>query len=940
MSSSQEATIQSIIAALAVFGGAPSKDALDQANAWLQEFQHSADAWTVCNTLLVTPSAPEPARFFAAQTFRAKVTYDLAQLDPALLLPLRDTLVAALQMYAAGPRRIIVQLCLALSGFALQVPQWETPVQDLIEQFGRNPATVTVLLEFLKLLPEEIMDSHKIPITNEEYKQRSAALLTANSNAVLELLTMYIQADGITAPLQSQILLVVKSWIASGEVLVQSLARTPIFDLAFDALASDRLFDAAVDTVCDIIHETQEMDENMNVIERIVPRLIALKPLLPGALEDPERMRGYTRIFTEAGETYRALLLDHTETFYPIVEAIAECTACPDLDIVPITFTFWYRLGQSLGKRSSVPPTFIQAYQALADIIIRHLHFPADASTLSLQEQDDFRSFRHHMGDTLKDCCYVLGSEPCLKRAYELLTTAMGRATVSWQEIEAPLFSMRSMGAHIDVNDDDIIPKIMELVPQLPNHSRVRYSATMVIARYTEWMQTHLSYITGLLSYVSAGFDDPDSEVQAASAQAIYYMCKDCPKHLTSFVPTLHTFIKTVGPKMQQEDLVQLYEAVAHVLASMPMEDNARWLRTFALEILHDVHAVATKPTQASKDETKRVAEGLERLEAMISVVRGFGDTLPQACQGACAEIWTVFDQFLAKYGPYFPLADTSSRVLRLGLQLFADAVLPLVPAVMERMVHCFETSGFSCYLWIIGKLYGAFGSEESPAYRELYKTAFTRVSAKVFQLLQTQSSHELPDVLEDYINMMLQLSDHAPDVLFTLPGLSAGVQAAVELLGSTRSDDGLCNALFVLRAAVVHDSLRPSPGAPPKWAEYGAAIRAAFADQHARVLRQLLTGVVEDFPHDSLHTVATILRAMAGVWPAELAACLPAAVEAIPPKLVAPAAKTTFLNQVSTALSHGQQNEVKTALMQLVRESRKAKDRRNAFAHYDPNRY
>lgn len=144
-----------------------------------------------------------------------QVTYDLNELDASLLLPLRDTLIAALQTYASGPRRIIVQLCLALSCFALQVQQWDKPVQDMIERFGKDPATVPVLLEFLKVLPEEIMDSHRVPITvrrwiqrsptssthalyqNDFYKERSAQLLTANATPVLELLTMYIQAEGM-----------------------------------------------------------------------------------------------------------------------------------------------------------------------------------------------------------------------------------------------------------------------------------------------------------------------------------------------------------------------------------------------------------------------------------------------------------------------------------------------------------------------------------------------------------------------------------------------------------------------------------------------------------------------------------------------------------------------------------------------------------------------
>jgi transportin-3 len=93
------------------------------------------------------------------------VTYDLHQVDAENLLALRDTLLAALQMYHTGPRTVIVQLCLAVAGLALQLPTWEKPVQTMIENFGRNPATVPVLLQFLTLLPEELNTNTRIPVT-------------------------------------------------------------------------------------------------------------------------------------------------------------------------------------------------------------------------------------------------------------------------------------------------------------------------------------------------------------------------------------------------------------------------------------------------------------------------------------------------------------------------------------------------------------------------------------------------------------------------------------------------------------------------------------------------------------------------------------------------------------------------------------------------------
>jgi transportin-3 len=85
--------------------------------------------------------------------------------DHAHLLPLRDTLLTALERYQTGPRTIVVQLCLAVAGLALQLPTWNNAVQSMIDSFGRNPATVPTLLQFLTLLPEELNSNTRIPVT-------------------------------------------------------------------------------------------------------------------------------------------------------------------------------------------------------------------------------------------------------------------------------------------------------------------------------------------------------------------------------------------------------------------------------------------------------------------------------------------------------------------------------------------------------------------------------------------------------------------------------------------------------------------------------------------------------------------------------------------------------------------------------------------------------
>lgn len=130
----------------------------------------------------MNPDSPDPLKTFAAQTLKAKVlitaltkrtmlttlkvVYDLNQLPAAQLPLLRDTLVSALQQFSAGPRNILVQICLALSGLAMQMNEWApTVVQNLIESLGTAPACVPGLLQFLAVLPDDVNTNTRIPIS-------------------------------------------------------------------------------------------------------------------------------------------------------------------------------------------------------------------------------------------------------------------------------------------------------------------------------------------------------------------------------------------------------------------------------------------------------------------------------------------------------------------------------------------------------------------------------------------------------------------------------------------------------------------------------------------------------------------------------------------------------------------------------------------------------
>ncbi|KAF8507015.1 ARM repeat-containing protein [Russula emetica] len=925
------ADIQALLTALDVFTRAPDKASLEKANAWLQDFQHSSEAWTTCNLILRSPDAPPAAKLFAAQTFRTKVTYDLAQVDPAQLFPLRDIILAALEHFKEGPRAIILQLCLALSGLALQLPTWTNAVEGLIDSYGQNPSMVPVLLQFLTVLPEELYSNTKIPVTDHEYADRSAQLLGSCSKQVLEVLSLYLQAPGVTHAIQDQVFACLRSWLTAGEMAATDVAESPIFEFCFQALASDQLFESATNAICDLIHETQEIDDNMAVIERIVPKVIALKAALSTAEDDSERMRGYARIFSEAGETYRLLILQHTETFFPIVEAIGQCSAFHDLDIVPITFPFWMRLAQSIGKKASIPPLLRDAYKSLVTVMIDHLHFPSDSSTLTGQEVDDFRSFRHVMGDTLKDCCYVLGAEQCLMDTLQLVQAALAQGhNTPWQNVEAPLFAMRSMGAEVNPKDEHTVPMIMQLIPTLPTHTRIRYAALLIISRYTEWINAHPDYISPSLQYISAGFEDTDQDVIGAAGQALKYLCQDCKRRLVPFISELHTFTTNVGTKLVQEDKVVVYEAIAHVISAMPMDQAAESLKTFASTILAAMFALASKSGAATKQELQEVGNGLANLEVMLHVVGSFGEHLPPTCQGTCQEVWPVFDTFLAKHGSDYESAEHVTRVLRHALNLFGPAVLTIAADVLRRMSTAFASSGLSCYLWIASKVHSRFGNEEDPLLRNAVKDVYERSTQKLFVMLREKSAAMLPDVLEDYIRMLINMVEFAPDIFFESSAFPTAFRVALAALTLIHTDTVFAS-LDLIRMILTHDCLAPEPlkTPPPKFPLYANSIHQAVDKEGFEFASLLMTGLVGDFPEEATSIIVTLFRVLASLWPSQLQQWAPVILQSIPAASAPEEAKVRFMKDLNDAIRAKQYDKVKYAVLGIHRASRKARDRR-----------
>ena len=142
-------------------------------------------------SLLADPP-PLPSLLFSVSP---QITFDLAtQIQPAHVPELRNQVLLLLKKFAPGPRPVRVQMCVCLAILAIQMTEWKDVLPTVIRALGDNVDSHACILDFLRVLPEEVTEGRKITLSEEELADRTRELLSDNAEEVIALLTSYSQS--------------------------------------------------------------------------------------------------------------------------------------------------------------------------------------------------------------------------------------------------------------------------------------------------------------------------------------------------------------------------------------------------------------------------------------------------------------------------------------------------------------------------------------------------------------------------------------------------------------------------------------------------------------------------------------------------------------------------------------------------------------------------
>lgn len=836
-------------------------------------------------------------------------------------------------------RLITTQLCVALANLALQLFSWKDAVAELVNALGSDPQTVPALLEFLKVLPEEFSSSRKLPITDQEYRMRTKDLLVDNAEKVLELLLSYINMQSI-GPSQSLIFHCFNSWLQ--EIDTAKIINSPLLDLIFQALQGDS-FESAIDCICSMIRETSDVDKSMSIIRELYPRVLAVRPHITQCRNDPEAYSGYTRLFAEAGESWYMLIAQTPKDFRGLAEAIAECTAFDeDLEVVKYTFHFWYILKTLLimEKYNEARNELGDIYLTLVEVMISHLQYPAGTGTDLFngdrEEEDKFRDFRHEMGDVLKDCCSVVGASRALNKAFTKIVTqlelqARGQI-VPWQTIEAPLFSMRAMARQVDTSESEMLPRIMKLLVQLPEHEKIRYAATLVLGRYTQWTAQHPEYLEPQLNYITSGFSHDSKSVISAAAQALKFFCQDCGHLLTNYIDHLYPFYEKVGSSLDLQSYYEVTNGIAHVVRAQPLDTMLQSLQYFGSPICQSLLEKARLPGEKTlytsiADQVELLNIFVENLDVEVPV----GTVRPIST--FVIDVLPVISTLLDKHGTSTQVAERCSKFIRFSLSSCGTDLLQILPTIAELLALHFKRTHFGCYLWVTGTLVREFSSEgvDDSFKNAVWAFVIEQINT-FFQYLTTIIPANSPDLVDDFFRLMGEVVVYYPFQLIASDLFVPSFEAAMLAL-NLHEYDPVMSSLQYLQDLFDYGSKYPQSELYQVIPDSVRNIILNLAAQKGNLLAsKLILNQISSFPGGTIADAAELMLEIMQLVPAELAASwVESTLSQLPSGSVSEAEKTKLVTQVSRALNSGDFKQIKT----LINDFTTWYSRRN-LAHRD----
>ncbi|GAB0086294.1 transportin-3 [Sergentomyia squamirostris] len=759
-----------------------------KASQWLCELQKSVYSWQIADELLQEKRDFQSC-YFAAQTIRSKIQNSFHELPASSHESLRDSLMSYISQITLETDGVIVtQLCLAVSDLCLLMSTWRRPVSTLMERFSQSPDSVWPLLVILTLIPEEIHSRYLRLGANRRKELHQE--LKLESSGVQEFLLVCLQTAGQDPATQMRVIKCFTSWLNIHAIELCDIKDNVIMGLAFGLLHNGdtclQLHEVASDFLCTLLQCLEGTTTVPTMEVQIFNSVMALEDAynMSVAQEAIDKTLNFCRIFTVLAECFLTRMLENSVYSGPhysikALDLVLNCVGHYDYEVAEITFNLWFRLSEDLYNLNNDHLTnhFKPHIERLIGALVRHSQMEPDHEGL-IEEGDLFLDFRRKVSELTKDTVFIVGSSNCFKQMF----FSLQEGSVTWESTEAALFIMSTVAKNILTDENDVVPKVVEAILNLPEntHIAVRYTSVLLLGELCEWIEKHPESLQAVLNFLLYSLQQK-SGLPSAAATALQSICAACRDHMTCHVSGLLQIANSLDSfDITNDSVIGLLKGICIILSRLPNEEMTKAVKemcSYQLTPLCQLLECDVKPERGKRSDP---VFWIDRLAAILRhtnpAVRG-NEVHPML--SILEEIWPVMSSVFVKYQSDLRVMERTCRFVRYAIRCVGKQATPVLEPLVKQMVHLYAMYQHTCFLYLGSILVDEFAKNSSCTKGLLdMLQAFIEPTFTMLQVENGLRNH--PDTVDDFFRLCSRYLQRSPVEFLQSPMITSIIQCAL----------------------------------------------------------------------------------------------------------------------------------------------------------------
>ncbi|KAI0222697.1 Importin-13 [Lamellibrachia satsuma] len=810
-------------------------------NRWLTAAQVSPQAWQFCWPLMAKEKNAE-VQFFGASCLHVKIARYWHEVPADHVMVLREQLLTQVASFAEGPKTVLTQLCVALASLVLNTVNeiWPDAIADIIMTFQptnlphlqycvvvlqycvvvlqycvvvlQGTHVYLTLLQVLTVLPEEFGTCHLSPHRKGVVRHELQKGLPQILPLVQSLLTA-----GQVQPIYNQSMHCFARWMEFGAPLadVESLVAC-----CFDAVRNSSLFETAVDALIAVFAQPDN-HRFPHHVQNLLPRVLELDDVLQRAMEDRDTdvCQGLTRLVVAAADHNTKLLIQgaldsdtQRQISLAMVTLVLKCTAMPgyypvDECCSDLPFSFWYNfqddiLGSEKDQYLSLTQVFSPMYLSLVEVLLHKVRYPPDAEYNSWdgEEKESHRCYRQDIADTLM-YSYAMLHEALLSWLCRYLSSALEKVPteeVTWQELDAMLFSLSAIAENIDQKENVYLPQLFQMLSRVPCTSyKVVSQALDLIGAYADWISSHPEVLGLVLPLMLQGLREP--ELAQSATLSLKEVLQENQENLQPYVADILNASKEALDKnnLKARDTVRLMSCLGYTLSVVPVPQTMAYLNVLLTPHIQQLQALATcQPSAATKAVLQLKINMLSWLFSSLSVESDDANTITSVTQSepqqqpvllVMQQVLPVIRLVLQNWVVDPAVVENVCDMMKKAMRTLLDNFVPVVKDVAQLTTDMYNSSPQPPMLDLAKQILVLFSADDTV--NDMAIDLFHNVCTKTLSLFQ-MDVREYSDIVEAFMAFLSQITKKSP-----------------KLLGHEN-----CNILGLFQAGVVGLGMNESP--------------------------------------------------------------------------------------------------------------------------------